>query len=79
MKPIYPYIEVEPIQDSKSSLAYAVEQRPVVKTIAVPLVPPDEIETVRVGQKVLVNHVEEYMVDGIKLFFVHIKDIVCIV
>lgn len=79
MKPIYPYIEVERITDSTSSLVQTVEPRPVVKAVAVPMVPQDEMETVRVGQKILVNHVEEYIIDGEKLFFVHIKDIVCIV
>jgi hypothetical protein len=78
MRPIYPYIAVERTE-SKSSLVQAVDHRPVVKVLEVCSCPEDEVMYYSVGNKILVNHVDEYMVDGEKLFFVHIKDVVCVV
>ena len=79
MQPIYPYVQVEPIEDN-SALALTVDQTPVVKVIATPICGPSEVVVGLVqGCKVLTNHVDEYMVDGNKLFFVRLKDIVSIV
>jgi hypothetical protein len=79
MQPIYPNVAVEPIEDRDSALALVVEQRPVVRIIAMPLAPKDEVLDFRVGNKVLADHVEEYVVDGEKMYFVRVNNIVSIV
>ena len=88
MQPIYPYVAVEKIEDEKSTLELVIDQKPVVKIIAVPDLPADVSGYsnglyvgigVKEGQNILVNHVDEYMVDGEKAYFVRIRDIVAIV
>ena len=79
MRPVYPYIAVEPLDDSKSSLVLTVDHRPVVKVVAIPSCPEDEVFNFTVDNRILVNHVDEYMVDGEKMYFVNARDVVCVV
>lgn len=79
MQPIYPYVAVEKIEDDGSSLALVVSQKPVVKVISIPTPPEGEAVDFHPEQNILVNHVDEYMVKGEKMYFVRIKDIVAIV
>ena len=80
MRPIYPYIEVEKIEND-SALAMTVEETPVVRVIHVPICIPGlhDGEIPSIGQSVLVNHVDEYMVDGQRHYFLRVKDLMSIV
>lgn len=78
MQPIYPYIAVEKIENNKSALVQTIEQHPVVRIIGLPTWEQDTVDLC-IGHRILVNHVDEYMVDGEKLFFVRVKDVVSIV
>ena len=79
MRPIYPNIAVEPISDNESVLVQTVEHRPVVKVIGIPSCPEDEVLYFTEGNSILVNHVDEYMVKGKKMFFVNVRDVVCVI
>ena len=81
MRPVYPYIAVEPTEAQDSMLVHAIDERPVVRIIAMPLMPQEELSTVHLstGNMILVNHVDEYLVDGTKYFYVKMKDVVSVI
>jgi len=79
MKPIYPYIAVEKIED-EGNLVFTTEEKPVVKVVQTPGCAPVAPEFYPpVGSKILVNHVDEYPVGNKIHCFVRLKDIVAIV
>ena len=80
MQPIYPYVAVEKIEDTESAIVQTIEQKPVVRVVAIPVVVDgNDCVEYTIGQRILVNHVDEYMVDGEKLYFVRVRDVVSIV
>ena len=78
MQPIYPYITVGKTEE-QGSLTFAIQDTPIVKVLSMPFLPEEITVDFTIGQKILVKHVEEYLVNGERMYFVHIKDIVSIV
>jgi len=81
MQPVYPYIQVEKVEDKDSNLVQTIEDKPVVRVIGVPYVPASEEPlNFKTEQKIQVNcPPEEYMIKGEKAYFVDIRSIVAIV
>ena len=82
MKPVYPYIQVIKSEEKEGSLAYTINEKPVVEVKTFYKGGEDSFEIsemgLAIGDKILVNQVDEYPLEGGVLCFVKVKDIVCI-
>ena len=79
MQPVYPYIQVEKVKEEEGVLSYTINEKPIVQVKILPN-DADEISRIgiKIGDKILVNQVDEYPLNNNMLYFVKIKDIVCI-